>query len=32
MPKIEMLLDSISQHLTDTQNGQRAYLSTKDLK
>ena len=32
MPNIEMLIDSISQHLTNTQNGQQAYFSTRDLK
>ena len=32
MPGIEMLIDSISQHLTNTQNGQQAYFSTIDLK
>ena len=32
MPTIEMLVDSISQHLTETQNGQQAYFSTVDLK
>ena len=32
MPNIEMIIDSISQHLTDTQNGQQAYFTTIDLK
>ena len=32
MPNIEMLTDSISQHLTNTQNGLQAYFSTSDLK
>ena len=32
MPNIEMLIDTISQHLTDTQNGQQAYFTTIDLK
>ena len=32
MPNIEMLIDTISQHLTDTQNGQQAYFTTLDLK
>ena len=32
MPNIEMLLDSIQQHLTNTQNGQQAYFSTIDLQ
>ena len=32
MPNIEMLIDSISQHFTNTQNGQYTYLSTIDLK
>ena len=32
MPKIEMLIDSISQHLYNTQNGQQAYFTTLDLK
>ena len=32
IPNIEMLIDPISQHLTNTQNGQHAYLSTIDLK
>ena len=27
-----MLIDTISQHLTNTQNGQQAYLSSLDLK
>ena len=31
MPNIEMLVDSISQHLTNTQNGQQTYFSTLDL-
>ena len=31
MPNIEMLIDTISQHLTDTQNGQQAYFTTLDL-
>ena len=32
MPDIEMLIDSISQHLTNTQKGQQAYFFTLDLK
>ena len=32
MPNIEMLIDTISQHHTDTQNGQQAYFTTLDLK
>ena len=32
MPNIEMLIDTISQHLTDTQNGQQEYFTTLDLK
>ena len=32
MPNIEMLIDTISRHLTDTQNGQQAYFTTLDLK
>ena len=32
MANIEMLIDTISQHLTDTQNGQQAYFTTIDLK
>ena len=33
MPNIEMLIDTISQHLTDTHlNGQQAYFTTLDLK
>ena len=32
MPNIEMLVDSISRHLRETQNGQRAYFATIDLK
>ena len=32
MPKIDMLIDKISQHLTNTQNGQQAYFTTLDLK
>ena len=32
MPNIEMLIDTISQHLTNTQNGQQAYFTTLDLK
>ena len=32
MPNIEMLIDPISQHHTNTQNGQQAYFSTIDLK
>ena len=31
-PNIAMLIDSISQYLTNTQNGQQAYFSTLDLK
>ena len=32
MPNIDMLIDTISQHLTNTQNGQQAYFATLDLK
>ena len=32
MPNIEMLIDTISQHLTNTQNCQQAYFTTLDLK
>ena len=32
MPNIEMLIDTISQHHTNTQNGQHAYFTTLDLK
>ena len=32
MPKIDMLIDKISQHLTNTQNGQQAYFTKLDLK
>ena len=32
MPNIEMLKDSISKHLTNTQNDQQAYFLTIDLK
>ena len=32
IPSTEMLIDSISQHLKNTQNGQQANFSTKDLK
>ena len=32
MPNINMIIDQISQHLTNTQNGQQAYFSTIDLK
>ena len=32
MPNIEMLIDTISQHLTNTQNGQQAHFTTLDLK
>ena len=32
MPNIDMLIDTISQHLTNTQNGQLAYFTTLDLK
>ena len=32
MPNIDMLIDTISQHHTNTQNGQQAYFSTLDLK
>ena len=32
MPNIEMLIDTISQHLTNTQKGQQAYFTTLDLK
>ena len=32
MPNIDMLIDTISQDLTNTQNGQQAYLTTSDIK
>ena len=32
MPNIEILIDSISQQFTNTQNGQQACFSTMDLK
>ena len=32
MLNIEMLIDTTSQHLTNTQNGQQAYFTTLDLK
>ena len=32
MPNIDMLIDTISQHLTNTQNGQQACFTTLDLK
>ena len=32
MPNIDTLIDTISQHLTQTQNGQQAYFITLDLK
>ena len=32
MPNIDMLIDTISQHLTNTQNGQQAYFTTLELK
>ena len=32
VPNIDMLIDTISQHLRNTQNGQQAYFSTLDLK
>ena len=32
IPNIDMLIDTISQHLTNTQNGQQAYFTTLDLK
>ena len=32
MPNIDMLIDTISQHLTNTQNGQQAYFTLLDLK
>ena len=32
MPNIEILIDSISQHLINTQNSQQAYFSTIYLK
>ena len=32
MPNIDMLIDTISQHLTNTHNGQQAYFTTLDLK
>ena len=32
MPNIDMLIDTISQQFTNTQNGQQAYFSTLDFK
>ena len=32
MPNIDLLKDSISQHFTNTQNGQKVEFSTIDLK
>ena len=32
MPNIEKIIDTISQHLTKTQNSQQAYFTTLDLK
>ena len=32
MPNTDMLIDTISQHLTNTQNGQQAYFTTFELK
>ena len=32
MLNIDMLIDTISQHLTNTQNGQQAYFTTLELK
>ena len=32
MPNIHMLIDTISQHLTNTQNGQQAYFTTLDIE
>ena len=32
MPNIDMLINTISQHFTNTQNGQQSYFSTLDLK
>ena len=32
MPNIDMLLDALSQHLTNTKNCQQAYFTTLDLK
>ena len=32
MPNTDMLIDTISQHLTNTQNGQQAYFITLELK
>ena len=32
MPNIHMLIDTISQHFANTQNGQQAHFSTLDLK
>ena len=32
MPNIEMLIGTISQRLTNTQNGQQAYFTTLELK
>ena len=32
MPNTDMLIDTILQHLTNTQNGQQAYFTTLDLK
>ena len=31
MPNIDILIDTVSQHLTNTPNGQQAYFSTLDL-
>ena len=32
MPNIDMLIDTKSQDLTNTQNGQQAYFTTLDIK
>ena len=32
MPNIDLVIDTKSQHLTNTQNGQQAYFTTLDLK
>ena len=32
MPNLEMLIDTISQHLTNTQNGQQAHFTPLELK
>ena len=32
MPNIDMLIDTVSQHLTNTQKGEQAYFPTLDRK